>query len=233
MNTKHATHERTEEYLETIIHLQEEKLELTVSGLSQRLGISAPSVSEMLQRMVEEQLLTTTSRGHYTLTEEGRKAGEKVVRRHRLLERLLVDVLEMDWGLAHEEACRLEHGMSQEMEDSLDRRLGHPQTCPHGNPIPGENEEAPPSPLTLANLAKEVAATIVCIHEEEQHFLRYLASLGIFPGASVEVLEIGPFSATRLVSVAGCRYSLGEEILRKIVVQPVIQPRLPALVTAA
>lgn len=218
--------ERAEEYLEALYHLEELGQAPTVSSLSLSLGISPPSVSEMLQRLVEDGYLSSQGRGRYRLSEAGRNLGQRVVRRHRLLERLLVDVLEMDWGLAHEEACRLEHGMSPEMEESLDRRLGHPQTCPHGNPIPGKANIVPEKLPTLAELAKGESAVIVCLHEEERHFLRYLASLGILPGVRVEVLEVGPFSSTRLISVEGCRYSLGEDLLRKIAVRvdPIVPP---------
>jgi DtxR family Mn-dependent transcriptional regulator len=219
INSSTIVTERAEEYLEALYHLEESGRAPTVSSLSHSLSISPPSVSEMLQRLVEDGYLSSQGRGRYRLSKAGRNLGQRVVRRHRLLERLLVDVLEMDWGLAHDEACRLEHGMSPEMEESLDRRLGHPQTCPHGNPIPGEGGAVPEKLSTLAELAKGVNAIIVRIQEEERHLLRYLASLGILPGARVEVLEVGPFSATRLISVEGCRYSLGEDLLRKIAVR--------------
>lgn len=210
--------ERIEEYLEAIFHLLESGQELSVSLVSQKLGISPPSVFEMFQRLVEEGYLTTSGRGNYTLTEKGKSFGEKIVRRHRLLERLLVDVLKMDWGIAHDEACRLEHGMSPEMEQCLMETLGNPKTCPHGNPIPGKGKEGFED-LPLLELHPGEKGLIVRITEEERELLRYLASLGIFPGVEIEVQEIAPFGGTRLISLGKTRYSISDEIARKIRVQ--------------
>lgn len=210
--------ERIEEYLEAIFHLLESGQELSVSLVSQKLGISPPSAFEMFQRLVEEGYLTTSGRGNYTLTQKGKAFGEKIVRRHRLLERLLVDVLKMDWGIAHDEACRLEHGMSPEMEQSLVDTLGNPETCPHGNPIPG-TEKGEVGDIPLSELHSGEKGVIVRISEEEREFLRYLASLGIFPGVEIEVQEIAPFGGTRLIALGKTRYSISDEIARKIRVQ--------------
>jgi len=210
--------ERAEEYLEALYHLIEEEKEITVSQVSQKLGISAPSVFEMFKRLTEEGYLESSGRGNYCLTEKGRSLGKQIVRRHRLLERLLVDVLKMDWGLAHEEACRLEHGMSPEMEESLARTLGNPATCPHGNPIPGEQKEGSPE-VPLSALHKGRRGIISRIVDEGREFLRYLASLGIIPGAEIAVEEIAPFGGTRLVSLGKSRYSLADEIAQKILVR--------------
>ncbi|MGB9834185.1 MAG: metal-dependent transcriptional regulator [bacterium] len=218
MKEEKTASERTEEYLETIYHLTEGGKELSVSSVSQKLGISAPSVFEMFKRLVDEGYLTSSGRGNYSLTEKGRAMGEKIVRRHRLLERLLVDVLKMDWGIAHEEACRLEHGMSQEMEKSLAATLGNPSTCPHGNPIPGESEKRSQE-ISLADLPRGKKGIISRIIDEEREFLRYLASLGILPGVEIKVEEIAPFGGTRLVSIGKSRYSISDEISRKIMVE--------------
>ncbi|MCR4428590.1 MAG: metal-dependent transcriptional regulator [Caldiserica bacterium] len=210
--------ERIEEYLETLYHLLEGGQEISVSLVSQKLGISPPSVFEMFQKLIEEGYLKSSGRGDYQLTEEGKAKGENIVRRHRLLERLLVDVLKMDWGIAHDEACRLEHGMSQEMEDSLAKTLGNPHTCPHGNPIPGECLEAKDE-IPLLELHPGEKGVIIRIIEEEREFLRYLSSLGIIPGVKIEVGEIAPFGGTRLVSVGKSRYSISDEVARKIMVR--------------
>jgi len=218
MVTETKATERVEEYLEAIVDLQEDSREFSVSALSQSLQVSPPSVSEMLKRLTQDGYLTTAGRGNFTLTPTGRALGEQIVRRHRLLERLLVDVLEMDWGLAHEEACRLEHGMSQQLEDRIDLTLNHPRTCPHGHPIPGEGGPSLPA-LTLADLAKGEEAIIRGIRGEEREFLRYLATMGFFPGARLRVEEIAPFGGIRIASLGSCRYSLGDDVARKILIE--------------
>lgn len=209
--------ERIEEYLEALWRLVEGGQDLTITNLSRNLKVTPPSVSEMLQKLTKEGHVVASGRGIYSLTESGKSLGQRVVRRHRLLERLLVDVLQMEWDKAHDEACRLEHNMSTEMEESLDRRLNHPRTCPHGQPIPGE--KGPPLPsLTLADLKKDEEACIVAINEEKSDFLCYMASLGLFPGVKVQLKEIAPFGGTRIIAMDNCRYSLGDEVARKIIV---------------
>ncbi len=220
MVTEEKTTERIEEYLEALWRLEDSGQELSVTNLSRFLKVTPPSVSEMLQRLIKEGYVSASGRGVYSLTANGKALGEKVIRRHRLLERFLVDILEMEWDKAHEEACRLEHNMSAEMEDSLDRRLNHPSTCPHGQPIPGEQGEQLPV-LTLADLEKGEEAVIMAINEEEPGFLRYMASLGLFPGVKVRLKEVAPFGGTRIIAMGNCRYSLGDEVVGKIIVQRV------------
>jgi DtxR family transcriptional regulator, Mn-dependent transcriptional regulator len=129
-------HPPVEEYLETMLGLAEEGVPVIQARIAERLGRSAPSVSEMLERLVEDGYVTREGR-RLSLTESGRTLAEKVVRKHRLAERLLVDVIGLEWHKVHREAGRWEHVMSDDVEARLIELLGDPATCPHGNPIPG------------------------------------------------------------------------------------------------
>jgi DtxR family Mn-dependent transcriptional regulator len=133
-------HPAVEEYLETIYELEEAGIVPMRARIVERLGVSAPSVSETVKRLEREGYLTLEpSSRAMVLTESGRKYATDMVRRHRLAERLLVDVLHVPWHQVHEEACRLEHAISDNLERHLVALLGDPGTCPHGNPIPGSH----------------------------------------------------------------------------------------------
>ncbi len=136
-------HPAVEEYLETIYELEEAGIVPMRARIVERLGVSAPSVSETVKRLEREGYLTLGPRREMVLTESGRKYATDMVRRHRLAERLLVDVLHVPWHQVHEEACRLEHAISDSLEGHLIALLGDPGTCPHGNPIPGSANQAP------------------------------------------------------------------------------------------
>src|SRR5260370_30722034 len=130
-------HPPLEEYLEAIHELQEEGTPVIQARLAERVGHSAPSVSEMVRRLRDEGWISVAGRA-IDLTDKGRVRASSVVRKHRLAERLLTDVIGLPWHKAHVEACRWEHVISDEVEERLAEGLGHPATCPHGNPIPGE-----------------------------------------------------------------------------------------------
>jgi DtxR family Mn-dependent transcriptional regulator len=129
-------HQPVEEYLETILGLSEEGVPVIGARIAERLERSAPSVSQMLDRLVDEGYVTRDGR-RLSLTERGRALGEKVVRKHRLAERLLVDVIGLEWYKVHREAGRWEHVISDDVERRLVELLGYPVRCPHGNVIPG------------------------------------------------------------------------------------------------
>src|ERR1700742_4763837 len=132
-------HPPLEEYLEAIHELDEEGVVVIQARLAERLGHSAPAVSEMIRRLREGGYVRTSGRA-LQLTESGRSVAQSVVRKHRLAERLLTDIIGLPWEKAHLEAGRWEHVISDEVEARLIEILGHPTTCPHGNPIPGSAE---------------------------------------------------------------------------------------------
>jgi DtxR family Mn-dependent transcriptional regulator len=152
------------------------------------------------------------------LTPKGERTARTLVRRHRLSERFLTDVLGLDWETAHREACRLEHVISPEVEEKLDEMLGKPDTCPHGHPIPDEKgrikEEGEIKPL--CDLCPDEKGCIDRVEEEEPQLLNYLASLGLMPDVEVEVKEVAPFGGPLLIKVGDTQYALGREVASKI-----------------
>jgi DtxR family transcriptional regulator, Mn-dependent transcriptional regulator len=183
-------HPPVEEYLETILALGEEGVPVIQARIAERLGRSAPSVSEMLDRLIEEGYVTRNGR-RLSLTDSGRALAEKVVRKHRLAERLLVDVIGLEWAKVHREAGRWEHVISDDVEARLVELLGDPATCPHGNPIPGSHSPAPPvATRPLAEVGAGERVRLFRISEEVELNLGSLTLLdegGFIPGAVAEV----------------------------------------------
>src|SRR5579883_2717962 len=137
MKTDEILSATVEEYLETIYNLAMEDEVVIGARLAERFQVAAPTVTEMLKRLVRDGYVEMNAKRHITLTEAGNRAAEAVLRRHRLTERFLVDMLGMQWHEVHEEACRLEHFISGAVEARVIASLHQPMTCPHGNPIPG------------------------------------------------------------------------------------------------
>ncbi|GAC1528407.1 MAG: metal-dependent transcriptional regulator [Acidimicrobiales bacterium] len=197
-------HPPLEEYLETVLELLEDGVIVTQARLAERLGYSAPTVSQMVRRLVADGYLEVANRV-VTLTVKGRTEAERVVRKHRLAERLLTDVIGLAWDKAHEEAGRWEHVISDEVEGLLVTLLGNPSTCPHGNPIPG----APPDTETMSPLAGCEPGDRVRLHrvteqvEVEQAQLSYLAFHGFVPGADAQVMTRSPDGTLGLDLVGG------------------------------
>ena len=181
-------HPPLEEYLEAIHELEEEGTVVIQARLAERLGHSPPSVSEMVKRLASDGFVSVRNRA-VTLTAKGRTRAESVVRKHRLAERLLTDIIGLPWEKAHMEAGRWEHVISDEVESLLVERLGHPTTCPHGNPIPGSGGVAPKM-MVLADrdLGEHVRLERVTeLVELDQDSLTYLSSHGFVPGTEATV----------------------------------------------
>jgi DtxR family Mn-dependent transcriptional regulator len=183
-------HPPVEEYLETMLALDEEGVPVIGARIAERLGRSAPSVSEMLDRLIDDGYVSREGR-RLSLTETGRTLAEKVVRKHRLAERLLVDVIGLEWHKVHREAGRWEHVISDDVEARLVELLGDPATCPHGNPIPGSHTPAPAAPTRpLAEVAEGERVRLFRVSEEVELNLGSLTMLdegGFIPGAVARV----------------------------------------------
>lgn len=184
-------HPAVEEYLETIFHLEEAGVPAMRARLVERLGVSAPAVSEQIKRLEREGYVHLSSERTIDFTPEGRSYATAIVRRHRLAECLLVDMLGLPWHQVHVEAGRLEHAISPVLEERLVVVLGDPVTCPHGNPIPGSKTPyAPGNIQPLTNLAVGSTGVIVRLEEDVQadhEILKTLEQAGAVPGATVEV----------------------------------------------
>jgi DtxR family transcriptional regulator, Mn-dependent transcriptional regulator len=209
----------TEEYLEAIYKLGGVEAEVTVRDLAATLGVARPSVSEMLSRLAAAALVRRGTGGAATLTPDGSLEAARLVRRHRLSERFLADYLELPWDQVHDEACKLEHVLSDAVEARLAEQLGNPETCPHGHQIPGEDGTLDEVPTrALSDLEPGEEATIVRIADERSDLLRYLASLGLLPDTALAVEGVAPFGGPLLVRVGGAQYALGREVADTIYV---------------
>src|SRR5213592_5254195 len=185
-----------EEYLETIYNMSMEDEVVIGARLAEKFCVAPPTVTEMLKRLVRDGYIEMDTRRQVTLTEAGNQAAEAVLRRHRLTERFLVDILGMQWHQVHEEACRLEHFISGAVEDRVIASLNNPTTCPHGNPIPGSVANArtylkDQGAVRLSTLANSEKATILLISEvveDEEALILYLHDKGLTPGTRLTVL---------------------------------------------
>lgn len=210
-------HPAFEEYCETIFELREDDLDVIQARIAERIGVSRPAVSEMIKRLEAEGLITTGSGIH--LTAAGRRLAEQTVRRHRLAERFLTDILGLSWADAHTEAGKWEHVISEPVEAAMVRVLGEPTTCPHGNPIPGSSYEAPDA-SPLAGVAVGTPFTVSRIPEELEFtpgLLEFLESSSITPGRAGVVRATSP-DGTMTVEMDGRTIGLGAFASTRILV---------------
>jgi DtxR family Mn-dependent transcriptional regulator len=209
-----------EDYLETIYELEESGIPPMRARLVERLKVSAPTVSETVARLEREGLLQLDEQKLLRLTERGRHAATGVMRRHRLAERLLVDLLEVPWHQVHEEAHRLEHAISETLEPYLVKALGDPGTCPHGNPIPGSaNVVDISTQVGLADVSPGVRVVVRRIDEAleaQPAIMRDLEEGSLMPACWVEVVAASA-DAVDVRTAAGTR-ALGVGVAAKIYV---------------
>ncbi len=191
-------HPAFEEYSETIYELAEDGLEVIQARIAERMAVSRPAVSEMMRRM-ESEGLVIVNEAHISLTPEGEKIATTVVRRHRLAERFLTDILKLSWAEAHHEAGRWEHVISPNVEKALVKVLNDPNTCPHGNPIPGTDYHSPVDVVPLVEI-DPLASFVVRRIPEELEFaegqLTFLEESGLMPGRGGKVVTVSPEGAT-------------------------------------
>ena len=188
-------HDATEEYLETILEIEEEGITPIRARLVERLGVSAPAVSETVNRLVHSGYAELLDDRTLRLTPKGRALATSIVRRHRLAERLLVDVIGLEWEKVHREADRWEHAISADVEEKLVTLLGDPLTCPHGNPIPGARRAEPTGPTVPTVVLGQAApgpVTITRISERlelDDDAIAMLARARLIPGLEAQVVR--------------------------------------------
>jgi len=211
-------HPAAEEYCETIFELLEDDVEVIQARIAERLDVSRPAVSEMIHRLAEDGLVDLDSR-RIALTEAGRELATRVVRRHRLAERFLTDMLDLSWAEAHHEAGKWEHVISEPVEKALLRVLGDPTTCPHGNPIPDSGYTAPDA-APLAEVRIGTAVTVTRIPEELEFtdgLLEYLETSGLTPGTEGTVLARSP-DGTLSVQFADTPVAVSSYVAERVLV---------------
>ena len=211
-------HPAFEEYCEAIWELAEDDIAVIQARIAERLDVSRPAVSEMIRKLDGEGLVTTEG-GKIALTTDGRRLAERVVRRHRLAERFITDILGLSWAVAHQEAGKWEHVMSSEVEAAMDQLLGSPTTCPHGNPIPGSGYD---EPVTTPLAAVEVGSGFVVSRiPEELEFtpglLDFLEDAMVTPGTSGTVTASSP-DGTTTIEIDGNTVGIGAFASERILV---------------
>ena len=222
---EHRLSMAAENYLLSIIHLEEQGVRVTSTQLAEQLkrlpvgeglGTSLPSVTGMLRRMTREDLIETTSNKDIVLTVKGRESAESIVRRHRLAERMVVDLLGLDLYKAHVEAHRLEHAISPELEDKIRERLGNPVTCPFGHPIPGSGYVAPEGTTPLSNAHQGQKLVVDRVPEDDQDLLKYFVTSGLIPGEPVEVVEAAEYRGILKLACNAGEVVVGYEVADRI-----------------
>jgi len=204
-----GVHPPNEQYLEAIFNLEEEGSNVIQARLAERVGHSAPTVSEMVHRLKEAGYIEVEGRS-LSLTGTGRKLATGVIRKHRLAERLLTDVIGLPWHRAHAEADRWEHVISDEVEARLVLVLGNPATCPHGNPIPGSGFQGEPViPLSQARSGDRIRLARISEEVElDMDALAYLEDHNFMPGCEAQVTAQGP-DGSLVLEVGGETVVLG------------------------
>ena len=206
-------------YMKAIYRLEREGPGVTTSALATELGVAPASVSGMLKKLVNDGYVEHEVRGDIQLTRKGLEIAVGVVRRNRLAERLLTDVLGMPWDEVYAEACILEHAITPRVEERLVAALGNPQTCPHGHPIPPSDLTEPVRagiPLAQVDSGKEV--TVSGVTEQMPEILRYLAQVGVRPGVHLRVVEKAPLGGPLTIEVDGERYAISLELARLVMI---------------
>jgi DtxR family transcriptional regulator, iron-dependent repressor len=202
------------EYLQAIYELEEEGLAVVQARIAERLGVSRAAVSEGIRRLQRSKLVSLDSDRQIELTAHGRSVAEDAVRRHRMAERFLIDVLKLPWHKAHEEAERFQEGIGGEVEQRMMALLGGPATCPHGNPIPGTGATLAKDLQPLVDFKEGDRVTLHRLTEDvELHtdVLRYFEEHGLMPGASISINAVAP-DGTMTLEVAGKRSALGSQL---------------------
>ena len=211
----------TEDYLRTIYALEEEIQPVIAARVAEEVGVTPSTMVSTLRRLEREGYLKVLRRKEIHLTAEGRQVAERILRRHFLLERFLTDLLGLDWVKAHQEAHRLEHAVSQEVEDRLAKLLNYPTTCPHGNPIPDKDSKRAQnkvgSPLNSVVAGREVELDYITEGgERDARLLGFMQEHRLVPGTKVQVLDVAPSLGMMSLKVGQDEFSLGIEAAKKI-----------------
>lgn len=210
--------ETLQEYLETIYKMSLNG-DVRPTAIAEALGVSGPTVTATMRRLEGAGLITRPD-GGVALTDVGRREAIEVIRRHRIAERFLVDVLEIPWESVHEEACLLEHAMSPRVLEALEAFLENPSVCPHGHPIPtGDGSLLSPKGEPLSSAALDAEGLVVRVGEEDEAVLAYLGNIGLVPGARIHVREVAPFGGPLLVSAGGAEHAVAREVAETVFVE--------------
>lgn len=208
-----------EDYLKAIYVLGEEVQPVIAARVADEMGVSPSTMFSTLGRLKKEGYVSMRGRKEIHLTAKGKAVAEGILRRHFLTERFLTDLLGLDWVKAHQEAHRLEHAISQEVEERLAKLLRYPTTCPHGNPIPGKESALPEKGTPLNQIAPGTEVTLECITEggeRDGRLLAFMQEHRMLPGAKLQVLEVAPSLGIINLKTGRDEFALGIEAAKKI-----------------
>lgn len=209
------------EYLAEIYRLQEDSPTVSTTSLAERLNVSAPAVPRMLRRLANVGYVKHVPYQGVELTELGLSLALDEIRRHRILEVFLVNVMEFTWDEAHDHADELSGGLNDALTERMAQMTGHPTRCPHGEPIPAPDGRLPViDDIGLINLAVGTKGVISRVRTHDPDRLRYLASLGLMPDVRFEILGRAPFNGPMRLRVEREEVVLGAELTRLLWVTP-------------
>jgi DtxR family Mn-dependent transcriptional regulator len=220
VSTKKRVSNHAEEYLEAIYRLESKIGSARTMDLARELGVVPGSITNTIENLERKGLVIHEPYKGTKLTENGQKIASSIIRRHRLAERLLTDFLHLDWSEVHDPACKLEHALSPEILKPLEKALGHPKRCPHGNPIPtmcgGILEE---KTVALTELEAKTRGIIVKITEEKAEVLKQLTELQLTPGQRVIIEDNEVLDSTLTVRVGNESHTIDHDIAAIIYVK--------------
>ena len=208
--------ESVEEYVEGIYRLQKEVEKVSTGEIATYMMVSAGSVTTMVKRLAELGLVDHEPYQGISLTPFGAKVAKQLTRAHRILERFLVEVLELPWNDVHELACKLEHYLSDEVINQMDRKLGHPKTCPHGNPI---DEDEPDNSFRLEEAMRGSKLVVKRISDERVEFLKHLEEIGLTPGVEFVAVSSTTIDSLIQLQVGTKSVTVGREVARHVWVE--------------
>ncbi len=223
---KRMSNAKTEDYLKNIYLLQGMKSKVSTSLLAKKMLISSPSVTEMIKKLAEQGFVAHERYSSIELTEAGRRYALKIVRKHRLWEMFLFQVLHFSWYEIHAEAEELEHSMSDRMEKKIDEILGFPQIDPHGHPIPSREGTLPKlkTRTPLAMLNEQQIGKVTSVNDFDDAFLSYLEKMGVRLDRTIEVREKRTFDGSMLIAIEGKEWNVSNILAENIFVEIVGDP---------
>ncbi|MBN2227135.1 MAG: metal-dependent transcriptional regulator [candidate division Zixibacteria bacterium] len=210
-----------ENYLKAVYYLQEESGDVSTSKLSELLKIRPASVTGMIKKMAGINLLVYQPYRTIKLTAKGRREALKILRRHRLIESFLVEIMGLPWNRVHQEAEKWEHVVSDDVVERMAQLLGNPKHDPHGAPIPNKHGAVTPSKnISLAEFPVAVDGIIAEVDDKNAELLRYLAQNGIRPGVRLRIISVEAAGGVMTITVAGKKRILSEKAAHKVYISP-------------
>lgn len=213
-----STH--VEDYIKNIYKLQGEREKVTTSSIADALSVSAASVTDMIKKLSDRSLIKYMPYQGVELTHSGRKMALQTLRRHRLWEMFLVEFLSYTWDEVHDEAEKLEHIMSEDLEMRIEKALGYPKHDPHGHPIPSRDGEiVEDNHPSLADLKVNDSGTVIRVNDPSQSLLKHITSIGIRIQSKIKVLDIVEFDGSMQIRLQNEDVYISRQVARNIFIE--------------